>query len=141
MTYLERRLARCCAIAIVAMLPVAGLVVTEGPAGAVSTTLPYNCQMLSLVRVFTAVIDTDAPATMAPGQQSAITVTSAVTIPSDVVDAIRAVGVTSVDGVSTAHGTVDGVDRTATLTIPMTPVPTTPGSTMTVVGTGPGGMI
>jgi hypothetical protein len=58
-----------------------------------------------------------------------------------VADPLRTAGATTVDGTANATGTVDGVPRQTTLTIPKTAVAPTMGTTTTVVGSGPSGSI
>lgn len=126
-----------------AALAVAGLpLLAGGTAQAASTSLSYNCHNDALGDfVATAVIDTDAPATLLAGQSVPIAVTSTVTLPALVGDAVRGAMADVVSGVATSNGTVDGVARTATLTVPKTPVSSTAGTPLVLVGTGPGGSI
>jgi hypothetical protein len=86
------------------------------------------------------VVDTDAPATLGSGLTAAIKTTSDVTVPEAVADNLRLLNVSYVTGTATATGTVDGVNRQTTLSIPNTPVPPD-GTTMHVIGTGPSGSI
>lgn len=121
---------------LTALLTVAG----SGPAAGVSATLAFDCTALSGPGVFTAVIDTDAPAVLLPGQSASFTMTSTVTIPPQRADGIRLTG-TQFDGTVTQSFTVDGAARTATLTIPRTPVDPTTGHPQQAVATGPGGSL
>ena len=121
----------------------AGVTVAAGPASAESPPLGYDCtvQFVAGNQVFYAVIDTNAPATLATGASASITTTTEVIVPAAVVDVVRDAGAKTVGGTATATGYVDGVARDTTLTIPKTPVPETPGVTMDLVGSGPSGSI
>jgi hypothetical protein len=136
-----RRTAAGAALALVAT----GTALVAAPADAASATLAYSCAEDSLLLdgpyEFAAVIDTNAPATLGSGLSANITTTATVTVPVDLADDLRTAGVTTVDGTANATGTVDGVARQTTLTIPKTPVAPTAGTTTTVVGTGPSGSI
>lgn len=135
-----RRTAAGAALALVAT----GTALVAAPATAASASLAYNCtspQILGGPYVFTAVIDTSAPATLGSGLSAALTTTASVTVPANLADQFRAGGVTTVDGNAAATGTVDGVPRQTTLTIPKAAVAPTVGTTTTVVGTGPSGSI
>lgn len=128
--------------ATIAALTAFGLVAPATPASATSAALSYHCSEAvidSIPDPFTAVVDTDAPATMQPGQSVPLNVTSVVTTGTDLADFLREVEITSVDGTAQAAGTVDSVPRVAQLTIPRTPIPPTMGTTLTVIGTGPVG--
>jgi hypothetical protein len=125
----------------VATLTIAGLVAIGSPAGAVSGTLTYDCTALSGPEVFTAVVDTDAPATLPPGASASINVTSTITVPASRMDLLRQAMITQVDGSASATGTVDGVSRVVSLAIPRTDVPASMGTALPLVGTGPGGNI
>jgi hypothetical protein len=108
----------------------------------VSGTLTYSCTTSFDANSypFTAVIDTDAPSSLGSGLAAPIATTATVTVPESIADLLRGFAATTVDGTSTVTGTVDGVARQSTLTIPKTPVPPA-GTTMQVVGTGPSGSI
>jgi hypothetical protein len=137
----SRLLARGAAAAA-AVLVTSGLAAVAGaPAGAVSATLSYDCTALSGPEVMTAVVDTDAPASMLPGQTASINVTSTVTISAARADLVRGANITQVDGSVAANMTVDGVPRAAALAFPRTDVPPTMGTPLPVVATGPGGSI
>lgn len=132
-----RRLAVLAALALVA----GSTALVASPAGAVSTTLSYNCTLTSPPAgpyVFTAVIDTDAPATLVPGQTVNLTTTSLVTVPVAAADALRGFGAKSVDGTADATGTVNNVARPTPLTIPRTATGAV-GTTLALTGTGPSG--
>jgi hypothetical protein len=133
------------ALVVTAALAAAGLpLLAGGPAQAV-TVLPltYHCTtddaLLSQVDL-SAVVDTNAPATLGAGMTTPITVTSDVTIPEALVTTLHGLGVATVEGTSQTVGTIDGVARLAALTIPKTAVPSV-GTTMHLVGTGAGGSI
>ena len=128
---------------LVTALSAAGFVAVTAPASAVSGTLNYSCTTSFDANsyAFTAVIDTDAPASLGSGLSANTVTTSTVTVPAAIADGLRTAGATTVDGTSTATGTVDGVARQVSLTIPKTPVPPTVGTTMQVVGSGPSGSI
>jgi hypothetical protein len=122
-------------------LTIAGLAAVAAPASAVSATLNYDCaNALTGPFVATAVIDTNAPATLGSGMTVPITTTTTVVVPAPVVDDLRDASIAFVDGTAAATGTVDGAARQATLTVPHTNVPG-PGNSMTLVGTGPSGNI
>ena len=122
-------------------LTIAGLAAVAAPASAVSATLNYDCaNALTGPFVATAVIDTNAPATLGSGMTVPITTTTTVVVPAPVVDDLRDASIAFVDGTAAATGTVDGAARQTTLTVPHTNVPG-PGNSMTLVGTGPSGNI
>lgn len=128
-----------------AALAAAGLPLLTGAPAQATTPLPliYHCTTDPNVGEYdvSAVVDTNAPATLGAGLSAPITVTSDVTIPDTLATYLRDTAhVASVDGTSEATGTVDGVSRKSTLTIARTPVPAA-GTTMHLVGTGPGGSI
>jgi hypothetical protein len=132
-------------LVVTAALAAAGLpLLTAGPAQAV-TVLPltYSCtnSLNATSYNFTAVVDTNAPATLGSGMTTPITVTSDVTIPPELVTTLRDVpGLATVEGTSASIGTINGVDRLSTLAIPKTAVPAD-GTVMHVIGTGSGGSI
>ena len=133
-----RRTAAGAALALVAT----GTALVAAPAGAV--TLAYNCDSPQLAGdpyVVTAEIDTNAPATLGSGLSANITTTATLTLPPGLANELRGFGVSSVDGNATTGLTVDTVPRQASLTIPSTAVPSTDGTTVTVVGSGPSGSI
>jgi hypothetical protein len=134
-----RRTAVGAALALVAT----GTALVAAPVGAASASLAYDCTSPQLPgnHDFTAVIDTNAPATLGSGLSANITTTATVTVPATLADALRTAGATSVDGTADGTGTVDGVPRKTTLTIPKTAVAPTMGTTTTVVGSGPSGSI
>jgi len=142
MTSLSSRLLARGAAATAVVLTTAGLAAVSAPAGAVSASLSYNCTTPSIpgTHVFTAVIDTDAPATLGSGLSAPIKTTSTVTVPEAVADALRAANASYVSGSADAAGTVDGANRQTMLAIPNTTVPPD-GTTMQVVGTGSSGSI
>jgi hypothetical protein len=112
------------------------------PAQAASAPLTYHCttdNILLPTADLSAVVDTNAPATLGAGMTVPITVTSDVTVPDSLADTLRGGGVTSVQGSSVATGTVDGAARSSTLAIPRTNLP--PDGDAHVVGTGAGGTI
>jgi hypothetical protein len=116
-----------------------GIVALSAPASAASEELSYNCQNATLgIFTATAVVDTDAPATLGTGITVPLTVSTTVVVPEAVVDALRGSGIASLDGTGTATGTVDGVSRQALLVVPLTAVPGA-GNTMTLVGSGSAG--
>ena len=116
-----------------------GFAALTSPASAASQELSYDCQNATLGSfTATAVVDTDAPATLGTGITVALTVSTTVVVPEAVVDALRGSGIASVDGTGTATGTVDGVSRQALLAVPLTAVPGA-GNTMTLVGSGSAG--
>ena len=124
-------------------LVVAGVpLVAAGPADAVSASLRYSCSNTANATSyhFTAVVDTDAPATLGSGMTVPITVTSDLTIPDDLAALLRVDGVATVEGTSQLTSTVDGAERVSTLSIAKTSVPAA-GTSMHVLGTGPGGTI
>ena len=144
MTRFFHRAVRHAAAGAALALVATGTALVAAPATAASASLAYNCtspQIPGGPYVFTAVIDTNAPATLGSGLSAALTTTASVTVPANLADQLRAGGVTSVDGSAAATGTVDGVPRQTTLTIPKTAVAPTVGTTTTVVGTGPSGSI
>ena len=126
----------------VAALTGAGLVTVAAPSQAASATLTYDCttNFDANTYPFTAVIDTDAPATLGSGLSATIATTSTVTVPEAIADLIRSVNATTVAGTSTATGTINGTARQSTLTIPSTPG-SPDGTTLVVVGSGPSGSI
>jgi hypothetical protein len=135
---------RTSALLVAATLAGAGLPMLAGvaPADAVSGTLSYDCTSSPSTgsSVFTAVIDTDAPASLGTGLTTPIQTTATVTVPSTIVDGLHLLGAATVSGTGDATGTVDGVARHTSLTITRTPVP--PGSTtMQLAGHGPSGAI
>ena len=137
-----RRTAAGAALALVAT----GTALVAAPAGAASGTLTYNCTEDSPLLndpsyALTAVIDTNAPATLGSGLSANITTTATLTMLSPLADDLRTAGVTAVDGTANATGTVDGIARQTTLTIPRTAVDQTPATTVTVVGSEPSGSI
>ncbi len=126
-----------------AALAAAGLpLLAGGPAQAASVPLTYSCTNTfdANAYAFSAVVDTNAPATLGSGMTTPITVTSDVTIPEDLADLLRAGNVATVEGSSQSTGTVDGAARVSTLAIPKTAV-TADGVPMHVIGTGAGGTI
>ena len=143
MTSLSSRFLTRSALATAVVLTTTGLAAVSAPAGAVSGILSYDCTSSPDIgsHVFTAVIDTDAPATLGTGLSAPITTTSTVTVPVAVADTLRGLGVTYVAGSADATGTVDAVNRQTTLAIPNTPVPPALGTTMELVGKGPSGSI
>src|SRR5687768_11592326 len=91
-----RRTVGGAALALVAT----GAALVAAPATAASASLAYNCtspQIMGGPYVFTAVIDTNAPATLGSGLSAAITTTANVTIPANLADQFRAGGVTAVE--------------------------------------------
>jgi len=129
-------------LVVTAALAAAGLpLLAGGPAQAASVPLTYHCTTSPNVGEydFSAVIDTNAPATLGAGMTTPITVTSDVTIPEALVTTLHGLGVATVEGTSQATGTVDGSGRVSTLAIPKTAVPAS--GAMHVVGTGAGGPI
>ena len=136
------RTSRTPALVVTVALAAAGLsFLVGGPADAASGALTYHCttdNVLVPTADLSAVVDTNAPATLGAGVSTPITVTYDVTVPDAVADLFPA-NVTSLRGSSVAVGTVDGVQRSSTLTIPSTPVPAD--GDFHVVGTGPGGSI
>jgi hypothetical protein len=139
MTSRRKRHLTLAATGSAAALTLASLVAASPPAGAVSGTLAYDCTAVSGPGVFTAVIDTDAPATLPPGGSASFNVTGTVTVPTNLADPMRVVA-TQVDGTASATGTVNGVNRAVSLTIPRTPIGPQ-GMPFSLVGTGPGGNI
>ena len=137
------RTSRTSVLLVTAALAAAGLPLLAGsPAGAASVSLTYHCttdNVLLPTADLSAVVDTNAPATLGAGMTVPITVTSDVTVPDALADQLRGVGVVSVQGSSVATGTVDGVARNSTLAIPRTTLPTD--GDAHVVGTGAGGTI
>ena len=134
------RTAAGAALALVAT----GTALVAAPAGAASDALAYSCtspQLPDPSYPLTAVIDTNAPATLGSGLSANITTTATFTLLSELADDLRAAGVTTVNGTAAATLLVDGVARQTTLTIPTTAVPPTVGTTTTVVGSGPSGSI
>jgi hypothetical protein len=132
------------ALVVTAALAAAGLpLLAGGPAQAV-TVLPltYSCtnSLDATSYDFSAMIDTNAPATLGSGMTTPITVTSDVSIPENLADLLRLSGVATVEGTSASIGTINGVDRLSTLAIPQTAVPAD-GTAMHVIGTGAGGSI
>jgi hypothetical protein len=131
------------ALVVTAALAAAGLpLLAGGAAQAASAPLTYHCTTSPNLGEydFGAVVDTNAPATLGAGMTTPITVTSDVTIPDALTTTLRdTLHVATVEGASQSVGTVDGVARLSTLTIPKTPVPAA--GTMHVIGTGSGGSI
>lgn len=132
-------------LVVTAALAAAGLpLLAGGPAQAVtSVPLTYSCTNTfdANAYAFSAVVDTNAPATLGSGMTTPITVTSDVTIPPELVTTLRDVpGLATVEGTSASIGTINGVDRLSTLAIPKTAVPAD-GTVMHVIGTGAGGSI
>ena len=129
------------AVTIAALAGAAGLAAVP-PASAVSAPLTYHCTTSPNVGEYdlSAVVDTNAPATLGSGMTVPITVTSDVTIPDSLATYLRGLNVASVEGTSQSTGTVNGASRVSTLTIPKTAVPAV-GTPMHLVGTGPGGTI
>jgi hypothetical protein len=123
-------------------LVASGAVVLTAPTQAASVALTYHCTTSPNAGEydFSAVVDTNAPATLGSGMTVPITVTSDVTIPETLATTLRGLNVATVEGTSQSTGTVDGVSRVSTLTIPRTAVPA-PGTPMHLIGTGPGGTI
>ena len=122
-------------------LTIAGLGTVAAPASAVSGTLNYDCaNALTGPFVATAVIDTNAPATLGAGMTVPIATTTTVVVPAPVVDDLRDASIAFVDGTAAATGTVDGAARRTTLTVPHTNIPGA-GNSMTLVGSGPSGNI
>jgi Bacterial Ig-like domain (group 3) len=129
-------------LVVTAALATAGLpLLAGGPAQAASVPLTYSCTNTfdANTYAFSAVVDTNAPATLGSGMTTPITVTSDVTIPETLVSTLYGAGVRTVEGTSQATGTVDDAGRVSTLAIPTTGVPAT--GTMHVIGTGAGGTI
>ena len=87
MTSITRLHVRKATLAL-AMVASAGLAAVAAPASAVSGTLSYVCTSSPDIgaHVFTAVIDTDAPATFGSGLSAPIKTTSTVTVPAAVAD-------------------------------------------------------
>lgn len=129
------------ASAIGAVLGAAGLTVVAtaivAPAqGAASLT--YTCTVPVLGSMpFTVTDDSSAPASMRIGQSAKVRLTSKVTVPSSVVEALYAFGGRTADGTADAHGSIGGKATTATLTVPTTDVPES--GSLPVVATGNGG--
>jgi hypothetical protein len=137
--------ARTRVLVVTAALAAAGLPLLAGGTAQAVTLLPltYSCtnSLNATTYNFTAVIDTNAPATLGSGMTTPITVTSDVTIPENLLTTLRAVpGLATVEGTSASIGTIDGVDRLSTLAIPKTAVPAD-GTVMHLIGTGAGGSI
>ncbi len=96
-----RRTAAGAALALVAT----GTALVAAPAGAASP-LAYNCDSPQLAGdpyVVTAVIDTNAPATLGSGLSANITTTATLTLPAGLADELRGFGVSSVDGNATTR--------------------------------------
>jgi hypothetical protein len=133
---------RTSALAVTAALAAAGLpLLVGGPAQAASASLTYHCTTSPNVGEYdvSAVVDTNAPATLGSGLSTPITVTSDVTVPATITTLLTDSGATNVSGTSSTTGTVNGVARASTLAIPKTPVPAS--GPMHVIGTGAGGTI
>ena len=134
---------RTAVLVATAALAAAGLpLVAGGPAQAVSASLTYHCTTDNILLPtvdLSAVVDTNAPATLGGGMTVPITVTSDVTVPDSAADVLRSNGVASVQGSSVATGTVNGAARNSTLAIPRTNLPAD--GDAHVVGTGAGGTI
>ncbi len=108
------------------------------PAEAAGAPLAYTCNAFGQSMTFSVTNSSDAPASMYAGQSVPIKLTSTVTIPGSLTNAMyNLVGARSADGTAVAKGTAAGRPTTSTLSVPKTEVPN--GTDMTVVATGEGG--
>ncbi|KRF15400.1 hypothetical protein ASG90_11905 [Nocardioides sp. Soil797] len=106
-------------------------------AQAESASLNYTCGVPILGdQTFSVVADTDAPDSIAVGETFTPTVTSTVTIPSNVSGAIKGLlGAETAEGSAVAQTLVNGESSSVDLTVPVT---TIPDGELTVVATGEG---
>lgn len=102
-----------------------------------AASVDYTCSTAIGNQTFTAVNDSNAPATMFVGQSKPITLTSTVTIPASLTGALYGLGGRTADGTATAHGTIGGKSTTSKLTVPTTTIPSD--EALTVVARGKGG--
>ncbi len=96
------------------------------PASAASGTLTYNCTVPVLgAKTFTAVMDTDAPASLASGAATPVlTGLAKVTVPADLVDPMRDVlEAKTIEGSADVKTALDAVEATNGLSIPPTQIP------------------
>ncbi len=86
---------------------------------------------------WTAAVTVNLPAQVTVGSTiPAPAISAKVTTSTSAADTLRGLGITSVDGSSAAGYTVSGAARTANLTIPTTPVPSSGGLITTATGSG-----
>ena len=136
-THAHKRASAIAAVVATASLVTAGAGVLA-PAEAASSSLDYTCAVPVLGDVtFGVVNDSNAPATMYVGQSKAITLTSKVTIPASMANALYALGGRTADGTAVAKGGIGGKATTSTLKVPTTDIPQD--RDLTAVATGSGG--
>jgi hypothetical protein len=127
------------ALATAALAAAGAAVVGAGPAEAASSTLTYHCTAGSGSYPVTAVMDTNAPATLVVEQSASLVTTTSVTLPDAITATLRSAGATNVSGTSQVAEVVNGTTRTLNHTIPRTAVPAT--GALRVTSSGPGGTI
>ena len=99
------------------------LAMVAAPAQAASDVLSYDCVTSVGDYTFTAVVDTDLPATLEEGESFTPTVTATVTVASTVRNQLHFVGHRWAEGDSQAKSYVNGVEHTVNLTVPATAMP------------------
>jgi hypothetical protein len=123
-----------------ALVVIGSPLLSPGPAGAVSTTLSYDCGSPIGGQVFTVVVDTDLPTTMSPGQSVGIVTTTVLTLPAAVVDYARTTYSAVTAGASLDSVlTVNTASTPTTLAAPKTPLPGAPATAMSLTATGSSG--
>ncbi|WP_185995834.1 hypothetical protein [Nocardioides campestrisoli] len=100
-----------------AAVAVTGLAAFAAPASAQSAPITFNCNLYGglLTSQFTAVADTNVPATVATGSSTAIDFTATITVPVETATTARALG-SSVSGTAKTATTIDGAAAPATAT-------------------------
>lgn len=131
------------ALSGITALAFAGFALATAPtADAAEVTLDYNCtanvfgQQLDQ-GVWNVTIEADIPETVEPGAQiPAPNITATVVTSPEAANTLRGLKQETVEGTSAATYTVDGADRTANLTIPVTDVPDSGPITTVASGSG-----
>lgn len=107
------------------------------PAQAATGPKDYTCTLSLLgAQTFSVDTDTDAPASVYLGQSFTPTITSKVTLPAELVDAMRNAGIGKIDGTADADSYKNGVKETAKLSFARTDVPAAVGSSMVIEAKG-----
>ena len=131
------------ALSGITALAFAGFALATAPtADAAEVTLNYNCTANVFGSqvdqgVWNVTIEADIPETVEPGAEiPAPSITATVTTSPAAADTLRGLQQETVEGTSAATYTVDGADRTANLTIPVTNVPDSGPITTVASGSG-----
>lgn len=139
-----RKLNRTAVRALVAggatMAMAAGTGAVVAPATAATPDTAYTCETLIGPQEFTAVADTNLPATIQYGAQRAVRYTATVTVPASLSElAYGLLGARSADGTGQVSLTLDGANVSFPVTIANAPVP--PTGPLAVTSTGTAGTI